>query len=196
MRGDPVQQAAKRVVELAGARGRGPAARPPGEGRVAAGGQYRGQQRLGRRLKLLVGSQPGALTLGFQYLARAAIGDGSTAGIHHLDLCGQPGTRLPHRWLPGRHRSTLDLAGRGMTLIIGTDGKAWADAAAALGEPGLGVGQVDLADWGAAVGTGNGGALLVRPDQVVAWRHRGPAADPRAELGAALGRLLSQASPR
>src|SRR6185437_6885425 len=137
-------------------------------------------------------ADPLALTLGFQYLAGAVIGDGSTADIHHLDLCGQPGTRLPHRWLPGRHRSTLDLAGRGMTLIIGTDGKAWADAAAALSEPGLGVGQVDLAAWGAAVGTGNGGALLVRPDQVVAWRHRGPAADPSAELSMALGRLLSQ----
>jgi len=137
-------------------------------------------------------ADPLALTLGFQYLAGAVIGDGSTADIHHLDLCGQPGTRLPHRWLPGRHRSTLDLAGRGMTLIIGTDGKAWADAAAALSEPGLGVGQVDLAAWGAAVGTGNGGALLARPDQVVAWRHRGPAADPSAELSMALGRLLSQ----
>ena len=45
-------------------------------------------------------------------------------------------------------------------------------------------------DWGSTVGTGEGGALLVRPDQVVAWRHPGPAADARAALAAALARLL------
>ena len=57
-------------------------------------------------------ADPLALTLGFQYPGGAVIGDGSTAAIDHLDLRGQPGTRLPHRWLPGGHRSTLDLARR------------------------------------------------------------------------------------
>jgi 2-polyprenyl-6-methoxyphenol hydroxylase-like FAD-dependent oxidoreductase len=135
-------------------------------------------------------ADPLALTLGFQYPGGAVIGDGSTAAIDHLDLRGQPGTRLPHRWLPGGHRSTLDLAGRRLTLITGRDGAAWADATASSSGPGIQVEQVGLPGWGSTVGTGEGGALLVRPDQVVAWRHPGPAADPRAALAAALARLL------
>jgi putative polyketide hydroxylase len=138
-------------------------------------------------------ADPLALTLGFQYPAGAGIDEGSTHAVDHLDLRGQPGTRLPHRWLPGGQRSTLDLVGRELTLITGADGAAWADAASS-GGPEIQVERVRLPDWGAAVGTRTGGALLVRPDQVVAWRHPGPAADPRAALGAALARLLSPAA--
>jgi hypothetical protein len=136
-------------------------------------------------------ADPMALTLGFQYPAGAFIGDGSTAALDRLDLRGQPGTRLPHRWLPARRRSTLDLVDRQLTLLTGPDGEAWA---AGLSEPGLRAERVELPDWGASVGTGDGGALLVRPDQVVAWRYRGRAADPRTELGLALARLLGRDS--
>ena len=132
-------------------------------------------------------ADPMALTLGFQYPAGAFIGDGSTAALDRLDLRGQPGTRLPHRWLPGRRRSTLDLVDRQLTLLTGPDGAAWAPA---LSQRGLRAERVNLPDWEASVGTGDGGALLVRPDQVVAWRHHGRVADPRAELGLVLARLL------
>jgi hypothetical protein len=139
-------------------------------------------------------ADPLALVLGFQYQAGAVIGDGSRAVLDRLDLHGQPGTRLPHRWLaPGR--STLDLAGRQLTLIsrAGADGQAWADAAAAV--TGLAVARVPLPDWPGLVGTAADGALLVRPDQVVAWRHHGRAEDPSAELSAVRAALRAAACP-
>ena len=123
-------------------------------------------------------ADPLALTLGFQYPGGAVIGDGSTTAIDHLDLRGQPGTRLPAPLAarraavhagPGRPGADADhgtgrgsLGGRGVVRRAGDPGRAG---------PAVG--------WGAAVGTGKGGALLVRPDQVVAWRHPGPADDPR-----------------
>jgi DoxX-like protein/aromatic ring hydroxylase-like protein len=38
------------------------------------------------------------------------------------------------------------------------------------------------------------GALLVRPDRVVAWRAMGGAGDPERELGAALDHVLARAA--
>jgi putative polyketide hydroxylase len=134
-------------------------------------------------------ADPLALTLGYQYPDGAVIADGSTAATSRLDLRGQPGTRLPHRWLAGR--STLDLAGRDFTLVTGPDG-GWPDggwSGSGWSGSGVRVAQVDLPDWAGAVGTGAGGALLVRPDQVIAWRHRGPCADPRRVVSRAVATL-------
>jgi 2-polyprenyl-6-methoxyphenol hydroxylase-like FAD-dependent oxidoreductase len=41
---------------------------------------------------------------------------------------------------------------------------------------------------------GREGAILVRPDRVVAWRSMGAAADPGRELGAAIDRILARAA--
>jgi 2-polyprenyl-6-methoxyphenol hydroxylase-like FAD-dependent oxidoreductase len=118
-------------------------------------------------------ADPMALTLGFQYPGGAVVSDGSTAQASHLDLRGQPGTRLPHHWVGGKRWSTLDLAGPGLTLVTGSAGEPWAEQAAKLG---LCVHQAgpDLAEWAARAGIGRAGALLVRPDHVVAWRSPAP----------------------
>jgi putative polyketide hydroxylase len=95
--------------------------------------------------------------------------------------------RLPHAWLRRARRrvSNLDLLGRGLTVLTGPDGHAWADAAAVETAFPLDVHAVD----GPAAGVlsmGPDGAVLVRPDARVVARW--PAAgDPRADLTAAVG---------
>lgn len=108
----------------------------------------------------------------------------------------------------GEKVSTLDLYERVPVLLTGagsTAGAAWHSAAARVGDDlgvpleryrvGAGHGA-DLVtepgeDWSAAHGTGEDGALLVRPDGFVAWRATAGCADPAAELSAALRQVLS-----
>jgi hypothetical protein len=98
---------------------------------------------------------------------------------------GEPGAQLPHRWLSSG-RSTLDLVGDGRYLLLaGPAGAGWVTAAAGFGA------FLDAAQLPPGVddpGTGERGALLVRPDHVVAWRATGPAS-PDA-LAAALRSVL------
>jgi len=140
-------------------------------------------------------AHPLALTLGGQYQAGAVITDGATADMTRLDLGGQPGTRLPHRWLPGRHRSTLDLLDdSGLTLLTGPDGGGW--LAAARGVPGVSAAHVvpgpDGENWAQAAGLGRDGALLARPDHIVAWRSPGPPERAGVWLAAAAATLLGR----
>jgi 2-polyprenyl-6-methoxyphenol hydroxylase-like FAD-dependent oxidoreductase len=104
-------------------------------------------------------ADPIALILGFQYPSGAFVPDGTTAAMDRLDLNGQPGTRVPHRWLsPGR--STLDAVGCTFTLFTGHP-SAWPE----------------LPSWIRPEATDALGTLLVRPDQIVAWRDPAPGAD-------------------
>src|SRR5206468_6835224 len=48
-----------------------------------------------------------------------------------LNLDGSPGSRVPHVWI-GTDRSTLDLVESRFTVLIGPDGAAWLEAAAAI----------------------------------------------------------------
>ncbi|WP_407550939.1 FAD-dependent oxidoreductase [Streptomyces sp. Pv4-95] len=119
-------------------------------------------------------------------------------------LRGEPGTRAPYVVLErdGVPVSTLDLFGTGFVLLAGRDGGSWGRAAASAG-PALGVDiafhgigptaeDTQLVDrqgrWNDAYGVRAGGAVLVRPDGVVAWRA--PASLPAAEQGAALEAAL------
>jgi hypothetical protein len=113
--------------------------------------------------------------------------------------CGRPGARLPHAWTPGTggRVSTLDLLPPDrFTLIAGAAGAAWVEAAAAIATPPLHCLRIgrDVADpdgaWAALLGIGKRGALLVRPDQHVAWRCAGAATDPGGALRSALSRSL------
>ncbi len=110
----------------------------------------------------------------------------------------------------GTSVSTLDLAGTGFALLAGSGGQAWIEAAKALSAtdgPPLNAHRLapdgDLADpegrFEQNVGIDPEGALLLRPDGVIAWRALGSHADPRATLDAVMRRLtfreIAAASP-
>jgi 2-polyprenyl-6-methoxyphenol hydroxylase-like FAD-dependent oxidoreductase len=104
---------------------------------------------------------------------------------------GRPGTRAPH--VPvrrdGRELSTRDLFGRGFALLTASDG--WVQAAvAARRAPAvpLAVHQLDRGAWLGPYGIDGDGAVLVRPDGMIAWRGNGSGSV--AELAGALRTIL------
>lgn len=115
-----------------------------------------------------------------------------------------PGRRVPHAWLDegSEQVSTLDLVGDawGLTLLTDDVGQPWADAAAAASQQtGVPVKTHVVGGNGLTDPTGRwaeinqleaGGALLIRPDQVVAWRSVGPGQDQAATLASILGQVL------
>ena len=124
---------------------------------------------------------------------------GSAHGVHAdpRTTRAMPGSRAPHVWLEqgGRRLSTIDLGGR-YVLLAGAAGSAWVDAArsvacgpGALPLEAFCVGR-DLADpadaFAAAYGLTGSGAVLMRPDSVVAWKSPVLAADPADSLRTAL----------
>jgi 2,4-dichlorophenol 6-monooxygenase len=50
----------------------------------------------------------------------------------------------------------------------------------------------DTGAWAEVSGTGSAGAVLVRPDQHVAWRSPGPSDDPEGILADALAQLAGR----
>jgi 2-polyprenyl-6-methoxyphenol hydroxylase-like FAD-dependent oxidoreductase len=145
-----------------------------------------------------------ALLIGYQYRSTAVVSDDPVpvdpdAVSLVEELRGQPGTRVPHAWVVdgGKRASTLDLLGPGFTLFTG-DHAAWSDAAAdaskALGVPihlkriGTDI-DVDGA-WAAATGLAPDAALLVRPDDFVAWRVDKLPASPTGDLRDVLAKIL------
>lgn len=116
---------------------------------------------------------------------------------------GRPGSRAPHVWLEreGARVSTLDLVGDGLVLLAGSDGAPWCERARtearALGLP-LAVHRVasdgELVDrdgrFASSYGIADNGAILLRPDGVVAWRSR---ADRPDGLEVALRTLAARA---
>ncbi|WP_280363112.1 FAD-dependent monooxygenase [Nocardia wallacei] len=133
-------------------------------------------------------ADPTVLILGAQYRSVAVIDDGSSAPTDHFALSGQPGTRLPHRPLD-HDRSTLDLIGPDFALLTGPDAAHWKPAVDAAARPGLRLHSLD-APWAESVSLEDTGALLVRPDQVVAWRARRAPDDPVRALRESLDRVL------
>jgi putative polyketide hydroxylase len=108
---------------------------------------------------------------------------------------GCPGTHAAHVVLErnGEQCSMLDLFGLHYTLLAGTDGKVWCDAAKrATGHLGLPLNvyrigeQGDFADpadrFLEAYGIRSTGAVLVRPDGFIGWRAEGADAHPEHVL--------------
>ena len=124
----------------------------------------------------------------------------------YVQATTRPGAKLPHAWVVGeggRRVSTLDLVGKGrMSLVTGLAGQAWVEAAQEMDLPflrtvvvGSHAAQDVYCTWHAAREIEEAGALLVRPDGVVAWRQPLAVADvaqARSELEHALAALLGQ----
>jgi hypothetical protein len=105
------------------------------------------------------------LEIGLVARSPAIVGEADD-GVLHLPPAelGRPGTRAPHVWL-GEGRSTLDLFGSGFVVLrpAGEGVDDWAP-------PGAGSHVVEADGFDEAYGLEAGGAVLVRPDGVVAWR--------------------------
>ena len=121
---------------------------------------------------------------------------------------GRPGARLPHAWTRERNGrgSILDWVPLDrFLLLVGPEGAAWTDAVTGIDdipivERRLRAAEVPaLSTWRQTAGIGPAGALLIRPDQHVAWRSAGAIDDTAGTLRTVLGRVLCQdpnAAPR
>lgn len=153
------------------------------------------------------------MEIGFHYAAGAVVPDGTeppsrgALGDLHTPTM-RPGHRMAHAWLAGTGGtvSTLDLASLDhWTVFVNGPAGTWPDAAAqASANAGIDLRVISVGDgadygsadgrWAAVSGLQPGGALLVRPDQHVAWRSAAPVTDPGATLSGLLERLLAKAA--
>ena len=126
----------------------------------------------------------------------------------------RPGAPLPHAWIDdedGRRRPVKDLVAPGRFLLIaGEDGQAWCEAARQLAAEAdipldaVRIGHLDgdchdpRCTWLRHRQIASDGAVLVRPDRFIAWRHPaaasdpGPSSPPRSARSLGADRLLSQ----
>jgi 2,4-dichlorophenol 6-monooxygenase len=120
----------------------------------------------------------------------------------------RPGAKIPHAWLvgpDGTRMSTLDVTGKGLfTVVTGLAGAAWKEAVRSLNLPFLRIvvtGSPEAQDlyceWQRVREIEEAGALLVRPDGVVAWRDKEgtpDAKDAEERLSAAIRTVLDISS--
>lgn len=118
-----------------------------------------------------------------------------------------PGRHLPHVWVTKDQRRVpiFDLCGGGQfTILTGIRGEAWRDAAdkaaakyripvrvQVIGR--CGDYEDTYFDYAAIRGVGDDGAILVRPDHIIAWRAQGAGPDPASDLDRVLGQILGLA---
>jgi 2-polyprenyl-6-methoxyphenol hydroxylase-like FAD-dependent oxidoreductase len=139
------------------------------------------------------------IELGYRYHSRAVIPepgeDGSLSESPH-EPTARPGSRAPHLALASGG-STIDFVRRGFVLLAGPAGQAWCDAAqAASAELGLPIESrcvTDAPGFEELYGTGEAGAVLLRPDGFIAWRAGAPPGDGPAQLLAVLRQILDRA---
>ncbi|HKJ24019.1 MAG TPA: FAD-dependent monooxygenase [Myxococcota bacterium] len=141
------------------------------------------------------------LQLGFAYAEGAVVRQGGErppgeGDARHFTPSGCPGARMPHAWLADG-ASLLDrVPPGGFLLVAGPEGGAWVEAIGGLAGPPIEGRVLDreampgLDVWLEQAGIAPGGALLVRPDQHVAWRSGEAVADPAAALAEAFAALL------
>jgi 2,4-dichlorophenol 6-monooxygenase len=150
---------------------------------------------------------------GYSYQSAAVVPDGSAPpapvdGIRIYEPSTRPGSPLPHAWVDdedGHRHPVKDLVAPGRFLLIaGEEGEPWCEAARQLAaEADLPLDAVrighldgDLYDprstWLRHRQIASGGAVLVRPDRFIAWRHPAGTGDPRAVLAAALSQVLAR----
>ncbi len=157
----------------------------------------------------LVGRKRGILNvaLGYRYPGAPSWGgpgDAGGAGRAQADRRARQPRAAPVAGPGGRpHLHARPL--RALLVLLASPHSPWLAAAAevAAGLPApldaYGVGEgADLvpepgADWAEAHGITPDGAVLVRPDGFVAWRHEGAAGNPATTLRDAVATLLSRA---
>ncbi|MBM7784714.1 2-polyprenyl-6-methoxyphenol hydroxylase-like FAD-dependent oxidoreductase [Tenggerimyces flavus] len=115
--------------------------------------------------------------IGARNAERSARPDGSRRELAE-SLADDLGGRLAHAWVDGV--STLDLLGPGLTVLAGSAGSRWVDAAVTLPVPVTthvvnGAAEV-------ALGIEPGGAVLVRPDGQVMAKFSADVPDPATAL--------------
>lgn len=149
---------------------------------------------------------------GYKYRSSAVVTDEAAPAdpdavqlVETEELRGEPGTRMPHAWVhcDGGRVSTLDLCGSGFTLFTGSAGTPWTKAADAASKS-LGLSldvrtigaDADIRDvdgrWAELTALAPDAALLVRPDDFVAWRADTLPESPENALNQAMYRILSR----
>jgi 2,4-dichlorophenol 6-monooxygenase len=150
------------------------------------------------------------IELGFRYDNGFLVDDGTEAP--ESDPFGQiyrpttrPGHRLPHAWIEKEDKmlSTHDIVGRdvGFSLITDDTGRDWLSIADQISaDHGIRISTAQIGEqahyrdyddqWEKVKGIKPGGALLVRPDNIVAWRSLRPSQRGGAEVQEAIGTLL------
>jgi 2-polyprenyl-6-methoxyphenol hydroxylase-like FAD-dependent oxidoreductase len=152
-----------------------------------------------------------AVTFGAAYRDGALIEDGDGGDVAFEDPrapSGRPGTRAPHVTLArrGRQVAVHDLVDDGFLLLGNEGARVWEAAARSIAptvKAKLDTCIVKSKDSGAvarleqAYGLDKDGAVLIRPDGIIAWRSRGAAGrDPERVLRAALHDLLGRPPAR
>jgi 2,4-dichlorophenol 6-monooxygenase len=149
---------------------------------------------------------------GYSYESAAVVSDGAEPptpidDVRVYEPSTRPGAPLPHAWVDdedGNRRPVGELVEPGrFVLIAGEEGEAWCEAARVLAAEGLPLDAVrighldgDLYDprcgWLRHREIECDGAILVRPDRFIGWRHATASEDPQAALAAALGQILAR----
>jgi 2,4-dichlorophenol 6-monooxygenase len=152
------------------------------------------------------------LELGYCYEEGGLVPDGTPLAPREDDVtdfraCTRPGHRMPHAWLEhdGARLSTYDAVKYGRFTLLCEPGSDWRavgmQVSAALSIPldvyAVGEGG-DFTDptgaWRRQCEVGDEGAVLIRPDQHVAWRATERPADPVAALTEALHTVLARSA--
>ena len=147
-----------------------------------------------------------------RYESAAVVPDGSPSPEYIRDEelyhqhSSRPGAPLPHVWLEKENKkaSTLDIRPCGsFALLTGTGGEAWVNASKQVSD------ELGVAIRAAVIGPGKEyldtygdyarireikehGALLVRPDNIIAWRYDGLPDNPAGTLRDALSQVLGK----
>jgi tetracenomycin A2 monooxygenase-dioxygenase len=108
----------------------------------------------------------------------------------------RPGSRFPHMWLDAAlSRSTIDWFDRSFVLVCGPNARAWQEAGGIVSARGaVPLAVHTLPSLAGPFTFPADGAVLVRPDGIVAWRPVQTGGDLVGELEATLADLLSGAA--
>jgi putative polyketide hydroxylase len=143
---------------------------------------------------------------GFRYQSNALVAEAgvptTSNEVTQYIPSATPGCRAPHAWLlqDGKKVSTIDLYGHGFVLLAGPQGGAWKTSADVHARPAVRAYVIGdrLSDVDGHMQEiyclAPQGAVLVRPDGIVAWRTDAMPADPAATLAAVLRQTLGQSS--